>query len=141
MDTPKTPHGDRQNQFQGYQYKDDPYVQVAKNYLAHIQRNFDTIFQGVFSIEHERKIFRKVIDGIQSSQDERYETRWPFPAQQPGEVVTETKALHEAVSRVIGWIADAGSSLSGAVPTHEIIDILIKYQESAVFEKEYEPKS
>jgi hypothetical protein len=45
------------------------------------------------------------------------------------------------VSRVIGWIADAGSSLSGAVPTHEIIDILIKYQESAVFEKEYEPKS
>lgn len=143
MDTPK---GDKQQQFQGYQYSDDPHVQVAGNYLAHIQRNFDTIFQRVPLAEHQLDLLHKVIDSIQAGQQDRYETRWPFPtpkdgASLGGTQVTETQALADAIPRVVGWIVDTCTSLNPTLPTHEIIDALTSYNESGVFIQEYKPKN
>ena len=138
MDTPK---GDKQQQFQGYQYSDDPHVQVAGNYLAHIQRNFDTIFQYVPLEEHQLNLLHKVIDSIQAGQRDRYETRWPFPTSKEGGVsVTESQAFADTVPRVVSWIVDTCSSLNPTLPTHEIMNALSLYNESGVFEQEYKPK-
>jgi hypothetical protein len=143
MDTPK---GDKQQQFQGYRYADDPHVQVAGNYLAHIQRNFESIFHVVPMTEHQRDVLHKVVNAIQASQLERYETKWPFPAPkdtsgQRSAQVTETQALADAVPRVVDWIIDACSSLSGALPAHEIMDALTAYNESGIFAREYNPRN
>ncbi len=143
MDTPK---GDKQAQFQGYRYEEDPHVQVAGNYLAHIQRNFDTIFQHVPLAQHQADLLHKVIDAIQAGQLQRYETRWPFPTPkdgtpQGGTPVTETQALQDVVPRVVGWIIDTCASLNPTLPTHEIMDAFTAYNESGVFVQEFKPKN
>lgn len=150
MDTPKGDGGgkkrDALSQFGDYRLEDDPHVQVAANYLAHIQRNFDTIFGHIPLTEHQRDVFLKVINAIQSSQRERYETRWPFPVQKDNSVgaqqpVSESQALSEAVPRVVGWIIEACTSLGPTLPTHELMDAFTEYNDSGAFEREYKPKS
>lgn len=143
MDTPK---GDKQHQFQRYRYEDDPHVQVAGNYLAHIQRNFENIFHVVQMNERQLDLLQKVINSIQTTQLERYETHWPFPTPKDGGgresmLVTETQALADTLPRVVGWIVDACASLSPALPTHEIVDALTAYNDSGIFVQEYKPKN
>ncbi len=138
MDTPK---GDKQQQFQGYRYESDPHVQVAANYLAHIQRNFDAIFRVVPMTEHQIDLLHKVIDAIQARQRDRYETRWPFPTPKDGTApVTEMQAFTDAVPRVVGWIVDSCAPLNPALPTHEIMAALSSYNIGGAFEREYKPK-